>query len=1020
MKCFAQFRLDTENQCLWRQGLAGDDERILLTPKAFLIIRHLVDRSGRLVTHAEFLEAVWPGTYVQPEVLKSHIFEIRAALGDDAKKPVFIETLPRRGYRFIAPVNDRAAVGPAPSPIALVGRQRALSKLRETFRKMLTGDRQIVFITGEPGIGKTALVEVFTQWVSADAPDVRIARGQCIEGYGSKEAYYPMLAALAELCRGDCGDAVVQILAAQAPTWLLQFPALVEPGHGDVLNREVLGATRERMLREIGDALEAIASRGPLIIVFEDLQWVDRATIDLISVLARRRAPATLMLMATYRDEDVVLSDHPLRHLKQDLHPRRLCREVALDPLAEAHVEEYLLADAPAAPLPDGLARLVYRHSEGNPLFMVTALDHMRAHKLIEGDGRGWELRAALNEIEVAVTESLRGLIEARVERLSTEEPRVPEVASLTQHRSFSVVARAAATMDSEPERFEAICDRLSRRTRILRPASLEELPDGTVSPFYDFAHALYREVLYERIPPARRVRLHRQAAEWAEGKFAARVDEAAPFLAHHFEHGLDWAQAVKYLRVAADTAGRRYAPREATALLEHALELSLKLADADRTVHEPAILKQLAQMYVVSFDPRAVDTYKALAARAEAYGLLDLEVKTLIDMAYPTSWVDGTRCLRVLDRVMSLGARQADPLQRARTRASCLVRRIWTAGWNPRDADACREALEEIRERGDRLLVAVHLIDFNFIRWTSSEYRTAHQEAVQSLAVLVDKATDNPYLSFALWLSEFTRPWSLLFLGEWGEALRTLTAGIALANKNGDRYRAQTLQLYRAWIHLHAMDYVGVLETCHSVLPSLDQPARSPWRRYCLALLGSAEAASGLHEQASEHLLTVQREMTDRPVINDWYCRMMLEEGLVELSLVKNDLAQARSEADHFLELTLATAERTWQALAWETSSRVATVEGDLGRAQKCIDRALATMEGFEVPLAAWRVHGRAADLYAHAGNSRAARRHRALGRAIIAKLADSLAGAEQLRDIFLSAPSVRRFADLRPRRRL
>ncbi len=126
-----------------------------------------------------------------------------------------------------------------------------------------------------------------------------------------------------------------------------------------------------------------------------------------------------------------------------------------------------------------------------------------------------------------------------------------------------------------------------------------------------------------------------------------------------------------------------------------------------------------------------------------------------------------------------------------------------------------------------------------------------------------------HPYLNFAHWLSQFTLPSSLLFLGEWGQALHTLTAEIALADRNGDRYRAQTLDLYRAWIHLHAMDFPGVLEICGSVLPSLDDPARGPWRRFCLALAGSAEAASGRFEASAQHLLAARGEMDRRPVIH-------------------------------------------------------------------------------------------------------------------------------------------------------
>ena len=105
MREFPPFRLDTVNQCLWRGDGAGE-ERILLAPRAFDVLRYLVERPGRLVAHDELLEALWPKTYVQPEVLKSHIAAIRAVLGDDARKPMFIETMSRRGYRFIAPVTE--------------------------------------------------------------------------------------------------------------------------------------------------------------------------------------------------------------------------------------------------------------------------------------------------------------------------------------------------------------------------------------------------------------------------------------------------------------------------------------------------------------------------------------------------------------------------------------------------------------------------------------------------------------------------------------------------------------------------------------------------------------------------------------------------------------------------------------------------------------------------------------------------------------------------------------------------
>src|SRR5215470_2718581 len=160
MKLFPPFRLDAADQSLWR-----DDQRVPLTPKAFAVLRYLVERAGRLVTQSELLEALWPDTFVQPEVLKSQILDIRNALGDRPKEPLFIETVPRRGYRFIAPVRDagmpQSDGGEDPVAGRLVGRDKALNELRACLSRAVNGERQIVFITGEQGIGKTTVVDTF-------------------------------------------------------------------------------------------------------------------------------------------------------------------------------------------------------------------------------------------------------------------------------------------------------------------------------------------------------------------------------------------------------------------------------------------------------------------------------------------------------------------------------------------------------------------------------------------------------------------------------------------------------------------------------------------------------------------------------------------------------------------------------------------------------------------------------------------------------------------------------------------
>jgi DNA-binding winged helix-turn-helix (wHTH) protein len=526
MPRFHPFRLDTVNQCLWRRRDSGDEERHMLPPKAYAVLRHLIERAGRLVTQDELLDAVWPDTHIQPEGLKSQILHIRRVLGDHPKRPRFIETLPRRGYRFIGADGQGAAQKPAvqgrPAPSNLVGRERALGELGDGLRKALQSKRQIAFVTGESGIGITALVDAFQLLAESEVPGLRIACGRCVEGYGGKEPYYPMLEALGQLCRGHGGDSVVSTLAAQAPTWLAQFPALLTDEHRETLQREILGATRERMLREISEALETITLENPLLLVFEDLQWVDQATVDLISALARRRAPAKLMLIGTYRPVDLALADHPLKALKQDLLLHKLSQEIALEPLSEADISAFLAAPSPEASEPAGLAELMHRHSGGNPLFMVAALEHLTQRGLISRESGAWQMRQPLEQIVV-----------------------------------------------------------------------------GVPSPRYEFVHALYREVFYQRQAPRRRAKLHRRVGEALEVLFSERLSDVAPDLADHFEKSADWPRAIRYLRLAADRAGRRYAHREATVLLQEALGLASRLPDSDRTATETEISEKLATIHV-------------------------------------------------------------------------------------------------------------------------------------------------------------------------------------------------------------------------------------------------------------------------------------------------------------------------------------------------------------------------------------------------------------------------------------
>jgi DNA-binding winged helix-turn-helix (wHTH) protein len=1007
------FRLDSANQCLWRRTGSGGEERILLTPTEFGVLDHLVEHAGQLVTHRQLLDAVWPGTAIEPQVVKNKIFHLRKVLEDEPKRPRYIETLPRRGYRFVGRV-ERSTLASAEAPAPgnrLVGRESVLAELWQSMRSATAGKVQIVFLTGEPGIGKTSLADEFQRQVAASNGSVRFGLGQCVEGFGSKEAFYPVLQAVGGLCRGPDGARVVDTLATEAPTWLVQFPALLTRQHRETLRQEILGATRERMLREISQALAAVSARTPLLLSLEDLQWGDSSTLDLISAVARHRSPAKIMLIATYRPSDVAGSILPLDALKRDLVARHLGREIVLAPLAEAEIAQYLAEGQSTAMVPEELASLLQRHTEGNPLFMIAVLEHMLDTGLVEHESGRWRLRCPAREIALQVPETLRQMIGAQIQRLSAPEQRVLEVAAIAGMTFVAAIRAPAANLD--PVSFDECCDALARRNHILRLAGTQELPDGQVVQRYEFVHALYREALYERLAPARRAMLHRRGAERTAELFAASLDDVAPELAHHFELGADWTHAVQYLRRAAEVAGRHGPWERAKANLEHALALAARLPPSERVVTEVGILEALVGISLATLDAAATrDRVTLLRERAAEHGLIDVEVRALVEMAYPLAWSSSERSIEVIDQALRLSESQRDPLMRARTRERCMVRRIMARGWQAEDAEACREALADIRRLGTREDVAWDTIDSGFVDVTSTDYRKAHRETVESLAVLKEVRDEHSHLSYtaAHRLCEYITSWSLILLGEWGAALRELDAAIALAERNADRHGGRALLLYRCWAQVLAMDFARARAGCASVSPSPDQPLRTFPRHFWLTLDGMAAAGLGEYEVALERLLTVDEEMDRQPQLVDWYWRLLQRWALAGLWLSRGELERARKEGTLLVANASATAERTWQALAWDVNARIALAGDDPRQARDLIERGLAAIDGIEAPVAAWQVHATAADVFETLGETGSAHSHRKSSRDTVLRLAASLDTYEASRRTFLTSPAVAR----------
>jgi DNA-binding winged helix-turn-helix (wHTH) protein/tetratricopeptide (TPR) repeat protein len=632
MRSFGPFRLDVVNQCLWR-----GETRLPLMPKPFAVLCYLVEQPGRLVGHDELLAAIWPDTFVQPEVLRRYVLEIRRALGDRAEAPQYVQTLPKRGYQFIAPVIDEtttSAVESASSATTtLVGRRAELADLDRYLATALGGRRQVVFVTGEPGIGKTSLVDAF-QRGGAAMTGASVARGQAMEGFGGKEAYYPLLEALGQLARGPSRTLVVDTLSTHAPTWLIQLPSIVRPEQQAALQREILGATRERMVRELCEALEVITRALPIVLILEDLHWVDHSTVDVISAIARRREPAKLFVLGTFRPADLILSESPLKGLKQDLSVHRLSYELKLERLQESDVADYIAAEFSPGDVPPGLATVIHRHSDGNPLFMTAMLDHLVQRGVLAQVHGRWAMTVPLEQADPGAPDTLKQLLEMQLQYLSEADQQVLKCASVAG-QNFTVWS-VGAMLPDDASHVEQTCEALAERQLFLKSSGARELSNGASTAEYQFRHALYREVLYRRLTPALRVNYHCRLAEGLEHLRSPVEPEMAAEIALHLEEGHQYERAIRYLMLAAQNATRRYAHRQSIAVLEHARELLPNVAgERGQELHLQILERMGDAYYALGEMDESASIYESMATRAAEAGVLDAQADALMRQAH-------------------------------------------------------------------------------------------------------------------------------------------------------------------------------------------------------------------------------------------------------------------------------------------------------------------------------------------------------------------------------------------------
>ena len=618
MRLFGPFRLDVEEQRPWK----GNDE-LKLRRKPFAILRFLTANPLRLANHEEVVEAVWGKIAMSESLLRTHMSEVRRVLGEGA-----IETVVGRGYRFLLEVEaeklptsmPRKVEAPA-TTASLVGRNEEMDFLREVFETVLDQRRRVLFVTGDPGIGKTTLIDAFLAQIAAPQGAL-IAAGSCVEQFGTGEAYLPVLAALGAACRAPDGERIVDVLGRHAPTWLAQMPGLIADENLQALHLRIQGATQARMLREVAEAFDVLAAERPLVLVLEDMQWSDRSTMDLVAMLGARREPACVLVIATCRQAELTKGDG-LAKVIAELRARKQALTLRLETLSETDVTDYLAQRFSKPRFPAELAGTIHGMTGGNPLFTVAVVDDLENRGMIRHVDGAWQLTSTVAEVASRRPDTVRQLIDIQIDRLSSNEQRILEAAGV--FGAQFAVGCVAHVLEQPADNIDTVCEGFASEQRFLRFVGSEPWPDGTIQSLYGFAHALYRDAALARVPSATRRAWHRRAAQVIEAAYGERSEAVAAELAMHFDAAQVISKAVRYYCLAGERAVRRFGRADALTQFNRALALLVKLPASDDSDHaELALLKQVGPAIIAlqgTQDPLLEQTFARTAELARKLG---------------------------------------------------------------------------------------------------------------------------------------------------------------------------------------------------------------------------------------------------------------------------------------------------------------------------------------------------------------------------------------------------------------
>ncbi len=884
-----------------------------------------------------------------------------------------------------------------------VGREPELTRLEGYLQQAIGGTGRVVFISGEPGIGKTSLSDEFLRRARARYPGLSVSRGRCVEQYGTGEAYLPFLDAIGGLLEGPSRDRLAAVMRTSATTWCSQLPvAFASTGAMEKLQQETMGATKERMMREMGDALGMFAATSPVVLLLEDLHWADPSSVDLLRHLSQRISNQHLLIAGTLRPEDIERSNHPLKSYKAEMLTHKLCEEIALDSLSPDHIQDYLNATFSPHNFPPEFAEHIHDRTEGHPLFATNLLQYLHERGDIAKTNEHWSLKRPISELELEAPESVRSMISKKVDSLGEEERRALEYASVEGQEFLSPVVASLLAIDEVD--LEELLARIEKSYRLIVTRGEEELPDGSLATRYRFAHALYQNFLYGNLVTKRRIMLHRQAGEQLVRHYGKRAPHIAAQLALHFERGRDFTRAVEFLIHAGDNAITLYANNEAAEHFTRALLLAEKLPDEARPEMIVTLYSKRGAAYMAlsRFD-ESIDDYESLLKHLEAFDdSPEKRSAALNALAMP---------LFYSHRVEEMETRANEALAAAE-RAGSETLRLDTMSLMALK-HLCYGELALARPILDDVAKSARAIDYkpallSALTWRGCLYffQTEYERAIESVQEAIQLAS-RLRDSFHLLTARFFLGLSKGNLGQMSEAITTLEEAIRMGSRNGDRFWFPRMPNCLGWLHRELQDFEGALKHNREGLRVAREFHVLEAEANSLINLGIDHTYGGKHEETAA-AFSETREIFERDAWFRWRYNIRLEAATAWHWRRQGDLEKAGEYAQRLLDTATEHEVHKYIAEAHRLKAKIASDAGDPAAAETEFAAALDELQRYPAPLVAWRTYADLARLQSQRGDADAAQSSYKQAAEIVMACAANVSDSE-LRATFLSSKAVR-----------